>query len=180
MKAKLFAIGFVVSLALLAHARADEAVPFETLREIADRNAESMWGYVSPGGVFEYHSFQGGIVAYAFNYKIGAAFPAREEVLRSSEVARQTGDKNVQWGADEYAYMVMSARTSGPPFLCYGKRLTPEYAYGAQIEAKARERGHKWICDWGCGYTAPSAEAGTYTTECGYVDYPRCRNCGGN
>jgi hypothetical protein len=49
-----------------------------------------------------------------------------------------------------------------------------------KIEAKARERGHKWICDWGCGYTAPSAEAGTYTTECGYDDYPRCRNCGGN
>ena len=49
-----------------------------------------------------------------------------------------------------------------------------------KIRANARKRGHEWICGWGCGYSAPSAEEGTYIAAPGYDDYPRCNNCGGN
>jgi len=49
-----------------------------------------------------------------------------------------------------------------------------------KIKAKARKQGHKWICGWGCGYSAPDEKSGTYIAAPGYDDYPRCNNCGGN
>jgi hypothetical protein len=139
MRSKTMLCLLTFALVSLGSLRADDAVPFETLQEIADRNAEAMWGQVSSGDVFEYHSLQGGIVAYAFNYRLGDVFPSNETVVAESETARQARDRFAQWGADEYGYMVMSAHASGPPFICYGKRLTPEYACGALLEAEAKE-----------------------------------------
>jgi len=57
----------------------------EKLREIAHRNAESLWGDVHPAEAIPYYSVDDEIVAYAFNYAIDKGFPDKQSLIDECE-----------------------------------------------------------------------------------------------
>ena len=124
------------SVQLLAE---EDLVPFETIEKIAKTNATSLWGDVNETEAIPYYGRDEEIVAYVFNFAVGHPFPPTEEILQSSESARKDNNKKKRWGVDEYAHMVVGARYTVPPIIEYSKSLSGEFAYGLELEERARE-----------------------------------------
>ncbi len=115
-------------------------IPVKDVQTIADRNAASLWGDVSPAEVIPYYNAQDEIIGYRFNYAIGKGFPSKQSIVESSKQAFESGDKIAQWGIDEYGNMLVSARTDMAVIQDYSKALSPEYSMGYKMEEMAKEK----------------------------------------
>ncbi len=134
---KLILLALCLSLFSLALYAESNIVPMEKLREIADKNAASLWGDVHPTEAIPYYSVDDEIVAYAFNYAIDKSFPDKQSLIDECESKADDKDKYARWGVDEYAHLIMSNSYDRIVTIRHIKALSDEFAYGAQIRQMA-------------------------------------------
>ena len=67
MRQVVLIIVFVITGSFILKAQ-NQDIPLEDIKEIADRNAKSLWGNVYPDEPIPYYSAQDRIIAYRFNY----------------------------------------------------------------------------------------------------------------
>ncbi|MFU8842823.1 MAG: carboxypeptidase regulatory-like domain-containing protein [Bacteroidales bacterium] len=115
-------------------------VPFETLKEIADRNAASLWGDVYPAEPIPYYGIDDKIVAWRFNYSIGRPFPSKETLVSECKSHRESGNKFQQWGGDDYGQLLISARDDMPVLLEYSQSLSSEFAKGFDLQEMVNQK----------------------------------------
>jgi uncharacterized Zn-binding protein involved in type VI secretion len=133
---------FLFILMLLSFFTSLAALPAELspnqIRQIADKYAKQLWGnQLSPAEPIPYYSPDDKIIAYHFNYAIGKDFPDRETLQQRSEEAFKQGNRDLGWGNDEFANIVIGANPAMPVFVEYSKCLSKQYALGAKIEEMA-------------------------------------------
>jgi hypothetical protein len=137
-KSILFTVVFTCYV-LAVIARTD-LVPFSQVKEIADRNARSLWGVVYSSDPLPYYSKDDQLIGYRFTYSIGSPFPDKSRLKEQCDNASAQGDKTSQWGNGKYGRMFVSARRDMYPILDHSDVLSPEYAVGKSLERKAREK----------------------------------------
>ena len=126
-------IFFLALMPLFLSAQADQ-VPFETIRAIADRNAQAIWGDVSPTDPIPYFGLDDEIIAWRFNYSIGKPFPEYAEMLAERKFYIKNGDNLAQWGSEKYGRYLISAREDLPVVLERSASLSPEFAECVKME----------------------------------------------
>ncbi|HID92953.1 MAG TPA: hypothetical protein EYP60_02545 [bacterium (Candidatus Stahlbacteria)] len=87
------AVGTVLEMPT-ANLKVENAVPFDTIRAIALRNAKALWGEpIAMGPAIPYCDLDGNIRAYSFSFCIGRnSFPDYDDVL---EEIKRTHDNGV-------------------------------------------------------------------------------------
>ena len=101
---------FVMIIAnMLSFGQTDE-IKFSTVKKIADRTAQTLWGDVSNGEVFPLYSKDDEIIAYRFNFAFDKPFPDKETLIEKCKTYYENGDKDSHWGIGEYGYIMISAR----------------------------------------------------------------------
>ena len=116
-----------------------EIVELHQLQQIADQNAEHMWGIVSASEPIPYYANDDQIVAYRFNYAIGKSFPAAQNLIDDCYQNKIEQNRDAQWGVGKYGEIMLSARTNMPVILEHSKSLSSEYALGYELELLAQE-----------------------------------------
>ena len=117
-----------------------QQVPLEEIQKIANRNAEALWGNVSPGEPIAYYAPNDEIIAYRFNYAINQAFPDEIDLKQLCADGEMNCDRLKQWGNSQFGNILVSARTDLPVFLEYSNHLSPEYAFNGLICSQAKEQ----------------------------------------
>ncbi|NCA84912.1 MAG: T9SS type A sorting domain-containing protein [Clostridia bacterium] len=139
MKTKLLWLIIMIAIPLWIAAQTYEAVPFQTIKEIADRNAQALWGDFYPAEPIPYYGFDDEIIAWRFNYSIGKPFPAKEDLLDQIKRFENENDAYNQWGGDNYGRILIGARENMPVLLEYSRCLSAEYALGNKIKKLAKD-----------------------------------------
>jgi hypothetical protein len=139
MKTRFFILLIVFSMPLAVAAQDWELIPLETVKAIADRNAQALWGYVYSAEPIPYYGFDDEIVAWRFNYAIGKPFPKAEELISACRVYYEAGETYQQWGGDDFGEMMLGGRDNMPVIIEYSQSLSQEYALGFEIERLATE-----------------------------------------
>ncbi len=137
MLKKIMLLSLVITFSVLAAEY--EIVGLDKLQQIADRNAEFIWGNVSPAEAIPYYSTDEEIVAYRFNYALGKNFPGKQNLIEECKQMKIEGKRDSQWGVDEYGQLLISARTNMPVILEHSKCLSPEYALGFRMQELAKK-----------------------------------------
>ncbi|MBE0640082.1 MAG: hypothetical protein IH598_16330, partial [Bacteroidales bacterium] len=133
MKTKLLSLIIMIAMPMWIAAQAYELIPFKTIKEIADRNAQALWGEVYPAEPIPYYGFDDEIVAWRFNYSIGKPFPQKDELFNQIEYFRTNGDQTNQWGGDNFGRILISARSNMPVLLEYSQCLSAEFALAGKL-----------------------------------------------
>lgn len=133
MKTKLLTLFLTIAMPLWMAAQTYESIPLKTIKEIADRNAQALWGDVFPAEPIPYYGFDDEIVAWRFNYSIGKPFPQKDELFNQIESFRTQGDKYNQWGGDDFGRILISARSNMPVLLEYSQCLSAEFALAGKL-----------------------------------------------
>ena len=105
-----------------------EIIRPEDVTAIANRNASSFWGDVYPDEPVPYYDRNGQIVVWQFNYSIGKPFPNKEELKQQ---CRQSASKlwNENWNSENFANIIMGARTDKPVIIGLSRGLSYDYSY---------------------------------------------------
>ena len=120
-------------------------IPFEKIKEIADRNAKALWGQAFPAEPIPYYSAQDEIIAYMFNYSIGKPFPNKQTIINDCKQHKENNNRNLQWGGDHYGRILMGASSGLPPIIEYSKSLSAMYAEGFKLQELAlKELGNNY------------------------------------
>ncbi|MBS3768254.1 MAG: C39 family peptidase, partial [Candidatus Cloacimonetes bacterium] len=136
----LLTLVFILMLTFTSKLLAEtEFVSLNQLQQIANRNAESMWGNVNPGEPIPYYSLDDKIVAYRFNFSIDKKFPDKQSLINECNQGKLSNEREIQWGGGNYGSILMSARTDMPVNLEHGVGVSVEYAYGAFLQEKAEQ-----------------------------------------
>ena len=98
-----------------------EIVELHQLQQIADQNAEHMWGIVSASEPIPYYANDDQIVAYRFNFAIGKSFPAAQNLIDDCYQNKIEQNRDAQWGVGEYGQILLSVRTNMPVILEHSK-----------------------------------------------------------
>lgn len=120
-----------------------EMIPFETVKAIADRNAQALWGDVYPAKPIPYYGFDDKVIAWRFNYSIGKPFPDAKELISACQAYFEAGETYQQWGGDDFGEMLLGARDNMPVIIEYSQSLSQEYALGFKIDQLASEGSDK-------------------------------------
>ena len=128
---------FYTLLALLlwtvAIGQTPQMVAFDEIRQIADRNAQALWGDVHPSEPIPYYGFDDEIVAWRFNYSIGKPFPAKDALLEQLKKSESEHDKYNQWGGNNFGRILIGARENMPVLLEYSRCLSAEFALAGKL-----------------------------------------------
>lgn len=135
---RIFIIYFCSLLILSGLQAQDLSVPYDQIRQIAERNAQSRWGTVSPGEPLACYSKDDQLIGYRFTWALNNQFPDKESLYGICYDFYTQGDKRAQWGIDQYATMFVSARKDAAVIQDHSKSLSPEYAFGRLMEQKAQ------------------------------------------
>jgi hypothetical protein len=142
---KFAAITLLLVLASLLLKSQHIQIPFEEIKEIADRNAKALWGQAFPAEPIPYYSAQDEIIAYMFNYSIGKPFPNNQSVIHDCKIHKENNKRNLQWGGENYGRILMGAKNSLPPIIEYSQSLSAMYAEGFQLkELAVKELGSNY------------------------------------
>ena len=118
----------------------EQAVPFATVKQVADARAQTMWQDAVPGDVVPMSDADGNVIAYTFHYRTdGKPFP--DFATAAAEIAEELAGPANPDAHYRYAYVVASARFDRAPVLCYGEGGTEFFI---TLE-RARERARKAI-----------------------------------
>jgi len=109
-------------------------VPFDEIRQIADRNAQALWGDVYSAEPIAYYGFDDEIVAWQFNFSIGKEFPEKKILKELCISAKTNGDAYNQWGNGQYGRILMSTRTDMPVIIEHANMLSFEFAEAGRIK----------------------------------------------
>ena len=131
---KMFLLIFIFSTVLFADVT---IVPLDKAKEIADRNAATMWGNVDPVEPIVYYSLDDNVVAYRFNYAINTQCQDRQTIIDECNQGKLDNNREAQWGNGNYGNILMSARTDLPVNLEHGLGISSEYAYGSYLQEQA-------------------------------------------
>lgn len=134
MKTKLLSLIIMIAMPLWIAAQTYEQIPFKTIKEIADRNAQALWGDVYVAEPIPYYGFDNEIVAWRFNYSIGKPFPDAELLKNTCRELYEEGNVYQQWGGDDFGQLLIGARDDVPVLIEYSQCLSAEYALGFKIE----------------------------------------------
>jgi hypothetical protein len=126
-------------LPLFGSAQDYEQIPFKAIREIADRNAQALWGDAYPAEPIPYYGFDDEIIAWRFNYSIGKLFPEQEVLAERIGTYASKGDKYQQWGGEDFGRILISARSNMPVLLEYSRCLSAEYALEEKLKKLSAE-----------------------------------------
>ncbi|MDD3130415.1 MAG: carboxypeptidase regulatory-like domain-containing protein [Bacteroidales bacterium] len=126
-------------LPLYSAAQEWEQIPFKKIREIADRNAQALWGDVYPAEPIPYYGFDDELIAWRFNYSIGKPFPEREVLAETIDTYASQGDKYRQWGQEAFGRILIGARSNMPVLLEYSRCLSAEYALAERLKKLSAE-----------------------------------------
>ncbi|MBE0661099.1 MAG: carboxypeptidase regulatory-like domain-containing protein [Bacteroidales bacterium] len=122
-----------ILLPFLLTAQGYKIVPVETIKEIAGRNAQALWGDVYPAEPIPYYGQDDEIVAWQFNYSIGKPFPESEKLVSDcGDYAAQKMIKE-QWGSRQFGNILIGARDNLPVVHQYSQQLSPEFALGHKL-----------------------------------------------
>jgi len=114
-------------------------IHLDQAKQIADRNAITLWENVTPGEPIVYYSLDDKVVAYRFNYAINSQFPDKQTLINECNQGKLAGNRKAQWGNGNYGNILMSARTDMPVNLEHGLGTSSEYAYGAYLQEQAEK-----------------------------------------
>ncbi|RLD53805.1 MAG: hypothetical protein DRJ05_15830, partial [Bacteroidetes bacterium] len=143
---KLITLVLIVSTVMMNLTAQNQNIPFEEIKEIADRNAKALWGQAYPDEPIPYYSVQDEIIAYMFNYSIGKPFPNKQTVINDCKGHKVNNNRNMQWGGENYGRILMGASNSLPPIIEYSKSLSTIYAEGFQLHKLAlKELGSNYL-----------------------------------
>jgi len=112
-------------------------VPLEDVKQVADQQAQALWGDVQRDEPIAYYSKQDELIGYRFTYSFGNAFPDENALLQQCDQFRLADDEKAQWGIDTYGTMFVSCRSDMAVFQDYSKFLSPHYAFGQLMQEKA-------------------------------------------
>jgi len=135
MKSQLLAVIFVMLLTFLLAEPAVQVDP-ELVNRIALSQAEILWGKVYEDEPIALFDQNGTLIAWQYNFCKGKPFPEREALLNR---IRQTGNNlwGVKWSGEEFANLVIGARTDRPVIIGYGNGLSYEYSHSETIRGLA-------------------------------------------
>ncbi|NCC72690.1 MAG: T9SS type A sorting domain-containing protein [Sphingobacteriia bacterium] len=133
MKTKLYTLLFLLLNSLWLPAQTYNVIPLETVKAIADRNAQALWGEVYPAEPIPYYGFDDEIIAWRFNYSIGKPFPSKVELQNQIKGFENEKDSYNQWGGDDFGRILIGARDNLPVLLEYSRCLSAEYALGNKL-----------------------------------------------
>jgi hypothetical protein len=97
----------------------NDAIPLNVIREIADRNAQSLWGEVHPAIPIPYYGTDNEIIAWRFNYAIGKSFPDTEFLYKTCRQFEESSNTYEQWGGDDFGQLLLAARSKLPVIIEY-------------------------------------------------------------
>ena len=116
-----------------------ESIPLSVAKEIADKNAEALWGTAYPDSPIPCFGPDGEVLAYRFNYSLGKPFPDPQSLKEQCQEYAMAGDKKAQWGCDKYGRILMGARDNMAVIHEHTTSLSQEYALGYKFEEKAKK-----------------------------------------
>jgi len=134
MKKTIVCTVIVMLLSMVAFGQKGQQVPFGEIQNIANRNAQTLWGNVYPAEPIPYYGFDDEIVAWQFNYSIGKEFPETKNLKEQCIAAKLNGDAFNQWGNGQFGRILMSARTDMPVIIEHANMLSFEYAEAGRIK----------------------------------------------
>jgi hypothetical protein len=118
------------------------AVPFETVRDVALARAAMEFPGAKLGTAVPYVDENGNAVAWMFHFRTdGKAFPDYDQVAADVQAERQTLTANTdlsQWRS-KYAHVLVSARRDRAPVLRFGYGTSEYYAIAARALDRARQ-----------------------------------------
>jgi|GEM_PF-5422479 len=121
---------FVFLMVLLGitavYSAAVDEISMTNVQTIALRNAEVLWGEVSPDSPIAMYDQHDNLVAWQFNFTFGKRFPDRKELL-GRVLSEGENFYDAKWNAEEFAHIIMGARTDKSPIIAYGKGLSGHY-----------------------------------------------------
>ncbi|MBM3315186.1 T9SS type A sorting domain-containing protein [candidate division WOR-3 bacterium] len=145
MRVLVVLLAFVATLSALGLPEAGttpaNAVPFETVQELALRKAGAEWPGCRPGMVLPYVDESGQTVAWMFHFTTdGSAFPGYEQVAADVRAEREGlgPDADLTRWRSKYAALLVSARRDRAPILFYGYGTSEYYAIGQRALERAR------------------------------------------
>jgi hypothetical protein len=119
-----------------------DAVPFETVRQVALNWAAAEYAGAKPGTAIPYVDENGNTVAWMFHFRAdGKAFPGYDQVAADVQAERQTLTANTdlsRWRS-KYSHVLVSARRDRAPILRFGYGTSEYYAIGASALARAQQ-----------------------------------------
>ncbi|MEO0070475.1 MAG: hypothetical protein ABIK39_00060 [candidate division WOR-3 bacterium] len=107
------------------------AVPFETIKEIALRKAQAEWPGCRLGTIIPYVDEEGQTAGYMFHFRTdGKEFPDYDEVVKDiiAEKENLTANTDLTKWRSKYSHLLISARYDRPPIVCYGYGTSEFYA----------------------------------------------------
>ncbi len=137
---KKFTLVFIIIITSLFSFGQTNEVKFSTIKKVADRTAQSLWGNVSDGEIFPLYSKDDKIIAYRFNFAFDKPFPDKETLIENCKTFYENGDKDSHWGIGKYGYIMVSARKDMDVIQSYSDVLSPEYAEGFKMRELAKEK----------------------------------------
>lgn len=119
-----------------------EAVPFETVQELALRKAAAEWPGCRLGTVLPCVDEDGATTAYLFHFTTdGSAFPDYQRVAADIRAERERLGPNTdltRWRS-KYACLMVSARRDRTPIVYYGYGTSEYYAVGGAALERAQQ-----------------------------------------
>jgi hypothetical protein len=119
-----------------------DAVPFETVRNVALNRAATEYPGAKLGRAIPYVDENGTTVAWMFHFRTdGKAFPHYDRVAADVQAERQTLTANTdlsRWRS-KYSHVLVSARRDRAPVLRFGYGTSEYYAIGTKALARARQ-----------------------------------------
>jgi hypothetical protein len=118
------------------------AVPFETVRNVALAWATTEFPGAKLGTVVPYVDENGNTVAWMFHFRTdGKAFPSFDQVAADVQAERQTLTANTdlsRWRS-KYTHILVSARRDRAPVIRFGYGTSEYYAIAAKAQERARQ-----------------------------------------
>jgi hypothetical protein len=119
------------------------AVPFETIQNVALTRAAVEFPGAKLGTAIPYVDENGNTVAWMFHFRTdGKAFPGYDQVAADVQAERQTLTVNTdvsKWRS-KYGHILVSARRDRAPVIRFGYGTSEYYAIAAAAQARARNR----------------------------------------
>ncbi len=119
-------------------------IDIHQLKSVAISNASAIWGEVSAAEPIPYYNMNDQIIAWRFNFTIGAEFPEKTQL---TELCRNnyltSNQKNITDGS--YGRILMGGTTDLPVVMEYSKCLSQEFAMGWKALELAEERSGKEV-----------------------------------
>ena len=116
-----------------------DIISIEQLQQAANNFAGQRWGNVDPADPIPYYAPSGNIIAYGFNYAIDKEFPehGRPQFLNESEADTDGVSKNMRWGVNEYAHLIMGNNINRTALVRFIAAMSDEYAYYDEVREMA-------------------------------------------